>query len=91
MSEGWDNLPYGTLLRAPITASLPNFLRWKINAVKLMLNDLKYLYDKHNIPVAIDLYLTIQEEANELCRQTDEEIRDVREKRAKYAKEEKTI
>lgn len=84
MAEGWDNLPFSTQLRLPITAAVPMFFRWKIMQMKLLLNDIKYLRDTLKVPVAHGLYIIVEAEAAELMAQLYDEIERVRKKRGEY-------
>jgi len=69
LDDEWDALPHTTNFRVPVTASTPYFFRWKINQLKLMLNDLKDLRDKHQVESASQLYDLLMEEADMLCEQ----------------------
>jgi hypothetical protein len=68
METEWDNLPYESGMRLPITANVPNFFRWKILQVKLMLADLDTLSEKYSITAAENLKHIIEEEAEQLCK-----------------------
>lgn len=81
LSEEWAGLPYHSQQRLPITAALPYFYRWKINNLKLMLNDLKDLIDKHEIVWANDLYRLIAIETEDMCKVLCEEVQRIRYKR----------
>lgn len=84
MQNEWDNLPFSSQLRMPITAAVPMIFRWKIMQMKLLLNDLKYLHETHKIGWAQTLYITVQKECNELCEKLNEEIRDTQKERSEY-------
>lgn len=67
MEEQYKALPYESQQRLPITASIPYFFRWKIYNAKLLLNDLQYLVEKHEIPEAMELYNVVRGEISNLC------------------------
>jgi len=66
-SDEWKALPYESQQRLPITRNIPYFFRWKILQIKLLLNDVQYLIDKHNIDETRSLYVLLQGEAGDLC------------------------
>jgi len=86
MSDEWDSLPFQSQMRLPITASIPYFYRWKILQLKLLLTDLKYLYEKHRIESAIYLYDAVRMEADKLCDQLREEMIRIINKREEITK-----
>jgi hypothetical protein len=47
-----------------ITRRIPYQIRWKIMHLKLLLNDIKDIAEKHDIPAASELYQTMRYEAN---------------------------
>lgn len=70
----WEALPFVSQQRLPITANIPYFYRWKILQIKLMLSDLQYLYEKHKIKRAKELYTVVSNEAQILFRKLIEHI-----------------
>lgn len=56
-----------------------------------MLNDLKYLQEKHGVLYAESLYKTVQKEAERLCILVDHEIQIKYLKRAKYVEKEEAF
>lgn len=70
----WNALPFVSQQRLPITATIPYFYRWKINQIKLMLSDLDYLAEKHEIEAAHYLYKTVVREAELLFEKLQLEI-----------------
>lgn len=81
LSNEWNNLPFNTMLRIPITSAIPYYFRWKIMQLKLMLKDLQELEEKHEIRTAATLYKVVQDEANLLMAQLAEIIVEKDEKR----------
>ena len=75
LPKEWEALPFVSQQRLPITANIPYFFRWKINQLKLMLNDLLYLAEKHKIKEATELYYIVQKEAEELFKKLGEHIK----------------
>ena len=75
----------------PITSAIPFFYRWKIMQAKLLLNDLKYLNEKHQIQAAADLYFTIQGEIERLLDKIDMLIQDKRLRRKFYEQKEEAV
>ena len=70
MSEEPNLYPEYTPMREmPITASIPYLYRWKILNLKLMINDIAYLYKEHKISTALPLYHAAIKEAEDLCAQ----------------------
>ena len=75
LPKEWEALPFVSQQRLPITANIPYFFRWKILQIKLMLNDLKELADKHDIAHASSLYEVVKEEAEHLFIKLSEHIK----------------
>ena len=74
METEWDSLPYESGMRLPITANVPNFFRWKILQLKLMLADLDTLSEKYSITAAENLKHIVEEEAEQLCNELADKI-----------------
>lgn len=85
LQDEWDTLPFSTQMRLPITAAIPYFYRWKINQLKLLLNDIQYLAEKHHIKGAILLRSVATLEAEALCDALTAEILRTRTERQKLA------
>jgi len=81
LSNQWNELPFNTMLRIPITSAIPYYFRWKIMQLKLMLKDLQELEEKHEIPNAPVLYKLVQDEANTLMAELFKHIKEIRLKR----------
>ena len=47
-----------------ITRKIPYQIRWKIMQMKLLLNDLRDIAEKHDLPAAVELYQTLRDEVN---------------------------
>jgi len=47
-----------------ITRKIPYQIRWKIMHMKLLLNDVKDIAEKHDLPAAVELYQTLRDEVN---------------------------
>ena len=47
-----------------ITRRIPYQIRWKIMHLKLLLNDIRDIAEKHDLPAAAALYQTMRDEAN---------------------------
>lgn len=62
-----EGLPPFGAQRLPLTPCIPYNFRWRISELKLLLNDLKYLFEKHDIEHAMELYKCVQAELEELC------------------------
>lgn len=82
--EGWEALPYWSQQRLPITANIPYYYRWKISQIKLMLNDLQYLCEKHGVTEACKLYTIVGLEADELFKKISEHIEKKKEWEGKW-------
>jgi len=86
MSEEPSIYPEYTPLREmPITASIPYLYRWKILNLKLMLNDLQYLADKHGIYSAGIMIDLVCKEAEEMIAAITTDINEKRAWREKLA------
>ena len=81
LGDEWDNLPFGTQMRIPITAAVPMWFRWKIMQMKLLMNDLEYLEAHHKIQNAAVLRHIVNVECEELCETLAKEIVKIQEKR----------
>lgn len=66
MEEEWKGLPGWGIQKLPITSAIPYYFRWKINQIKLMLQDLEFLKIRYGIRTD-DLMETVKKEALELC------------------------
>jgi len=87
-AEQWNNIPYGSMLKQPITANIPYLYRWKILQIKLMLQDLRQLQDKHGIDGIQPLITIVKKEAEDLVYQLWQHIAADRLTRNKYKQEE---
>jgi len=83
MSEEQPYPEYTPMREMPITASIPYIFRWKILNLKLMLNDIEYLYKTHKISTALPLYNAVCKEADEMCAALLYDITDREYKRAR--------
>jgi len=85
-AEQWNNIPYGSMLKQPITANIPYLYRWKLLQIKLMLQDLQQLQDKHGIENAQHLITLVKKEAADLIDQLWQHIAEKRTIRNKLLK-----
>jgi len=85
MSEEQPYPEYTPMRELPITAAIPYLFRWKILNLKLLLNDIEYLYKTHCIQAAFPLYNAVCKEAEDLCAALLYDITDRQHKREKLA------
>ena len=69
-----EALPPFSMQRLPITYAIPYNFRWRINEMKLMMNDLQELTKKHEIRYAQDLYATVQNQCEALFKELNDKI-----------------
>lgn len=86
MESEWENLPYMSQNRLPITAAIPMYYRWKILQVKLLIKDLNDLAEKHGIHTAKSLAGIVALEAIDLCALLEREIVRIRVERRELTK-----
>lgn len=91
MDEGMKPEGYVPQFFQPITSAIPYFYRWKLSQAKLLLNDLAYLQDKHDIAWAGILYARVAKEVDRMCARMAALIQNAREKREKYEQEEEAV
>lgn len=73
-SGEYADFPTASQHRMAITSAIPYHWWWQINNLKLMLNDLKDLKEKHKVLYADDLYVRVYEEAEVLCHKMWENV-----------------